>query len=225
MLRGAFGTGSRGGLSPQERHARRLELAGGAADDDARSKQKREALVLQRQRSAAEARRREEELEREEIALTKIVLLRRAFKRMIVVWDHQETLRSFFEDLIAGCLTSAMGTWADAAKALATSRQRLGAALRELAGAKVRAAWNSWREVVDERLMLLRATQGLRSPGLRRALTAWVEAATEAALRIARRAAAPGQVALSRHAIYQKGSRGTGGGREVMPGHSHLCAS
>ena len=108
-----------------------------------------------------------------------------AMRRGLLAWtravkekaEKLMKLQSAAASMLDFDLRRALNSWVEQARAEVEKARRMRAAALEILGGKQRAAWRSWKELVDERRKLRHAAKGLTSPGLRRAMTTWIEMA------------------------------------------------
>ena len=108
-----------------------------------------------------------------------------AMRRGLLAWtravEEEKTklrkLQSATASMLDIGLRRALNSWDEQARADGEKARRMRAAALEIVGGKQRAAWNSWKELVDERRKLRHAVKGITSPGLRHAMTAWIDMA------------------------------------------------
>ena len=91
--------------------------------------------------------------------------------------DRVSALTRGLQALRSVGLRRGLNSWQEACAEALEARRRLQVAMREWAGGKVIAAFSTWVSRTEEQMMILRAAQSFRKPGLSKAVRAWAMAA------------------------------------------------
>ena len=111
-------------------------------------------------------------------------------------------------------MRKAINSWLEVALATSEALRRMRMAANEFRGAKVRACWNTWREVVEALLRIRQALLSFRSPALSRAFSTW---SAQVRLMKDAKAAARAEAARAHLAMEAEAEGREGKGRGAAP--------